>query len=330
MRSGCRDDGGGRWADGMKAPIAIIGAGLIGQSWAIAFARGGHPVALHDCDPAAAATAVAQIPEALATLADIGYARRTVRGGDRRSHPCLEERLDAALDGAVHVQENTTEDVETKREVFAALDAAAGPDAILASSTSAILPSRFTDGLPGVARCLVAHPLNPPHLIPAVELVPAPDTASETVVAHSSPLMHGIGQSPIEATAETPGFVMNRLQGAVLDEAFSLVERGLATPGDIDVAMRDGLARRWAFVGPFETIDLNAPGGVADFMDRYAAAYAEIGRDRPTRPDWSGPLRERIVSEAHPPERRAERSRWRDGRLVALARLLAEPPEGPA
>ena len=312
----------------MTEQVAIVGSGLIGQSWAIAFARGGHPVALHDRDPEAAATAVAQIPEALATLAEIDMlGGRSAEEIAARIRP--EDRLEAALDGAVHVQENTTEDVEIKRAVFAALDAAAGPEAILASSTSAILPSRFTEGLPGVARCLVAHPLNPPHLIPAVELVPAPDTAPETI-SRTVDLMRGIGQSPIETTAETPGFVMNRLQGAVLDEAFSLVERGLATPGDIDVAMRDGLARRWAFVGPFETIDLNAPGGVADFMDRYAAAYAEIGRDRPTRPDWSGPLRERIVSEAHPPERRAERSRWRDGRLVALARLLAEPPEGPA
>ncbi len=307
------------------AHVAIIGAGLIGQSWAIAFARGGCTVALHDRDGDVTAQAMKAIPASLDAMATLGLIQKgephTVYARIRAA-----DRLEDALAGAVHLQENTPEDPRIKREVFAMLDAAADPEAVIASSSSALLPSDFVTGLAGAARCLVAHPLNPPHLIPAVELVPGPATTTETM-ARTRALMSAIGQSPIETTREIEGFIMNRLQGALLDEAFSLVDRGIATPGDIDTAMRDGLARRWAFMGPFETIDLNAPGGIADFMDRYGQAYAEIGRDRPSRPDWKSALQTRLSDHrraALPTKDRADRIRWRDARLAHLARLLAE------
>ncbi|MEM7711692.1 MAG: 3-hydroxyacyl-CoA dehydrogenase, partial [Pseudomonadota bacterium] len=268
----------------MTAPVAIVGAGLIGQSWAIAFARADHPVALYDRDPRALTVAL----DSLGGQLDVLVRHDLLCGRDAASVARKVRRADTladALDGAVHVQENTPEDLEIKCAVFAELDAAAPADAIIASSTSALLPSRFTADLSGADRCLVAHPLNPPHLIPAVEIVPGPETTREAV-ARTRTLLERIGQSSIETTREVEGFIMNRLQGAVLDEALALVDRGLATPADIDRAMRDGLARRWAFMGPFETIDLNAPGGVGDYMDRYADAYAEIGRDRPRRAPW--------------------------------------------
>ncbi|MEM7487578.1 MAG: 3-hydroxyacyl-CoA dehydrogenase [Pseudomonadota bacterium] len=309
----------------MTGPVAIVGAGLIGQSWAVAFARAGHPVALHDRDPAQTARALEGLSGTIADLAaqDLlgGHDARDVLARIRGAN-----ELDEALDGVVHVQENAPEDVATKRAVFAALDAAAPPEAVIASSSSALLPSAFTGDLAGAARCLVAHPLNPPHLVPAVEIVPGPRTAPDTL-ARTRALMDGIGQSPIETTREIEGFVMNRLQGALLDEAFALVDQGVASPADIDAATRDGLARRWAVVGPFETIDLNAPGGVADYLDRYGPAYAEIGRHRPNRPAWSGVLRDRIVATGRSADDRAARARWRDGRLAALARLFSTPQE---
>ena len=174
------------------------------------------------------------------------------------------------------MQENAPEDVEVKRALWARLDALAPADAILASSTSAVVPSAFTENLAGRARCLVAHPINPPYLVPALELVPAPWTSTETMAAAET-VMRGIGQAPIVMKRELDGFVMNRLQGALLDEAFRLVADGYCSVEDVDVGVRDGLALRWAFIGPFETIDLNAPGGVRDYVGRYGRPVRAAG-----------------------------------------------------
>jgi 3-hydroxyacyl-CoA dehydrogenase len=137
--------------------------------------------------------------------------------------------------------------------------------------------------------------------------------------------MEGAGQKPFALSHEIEGFVMNRLQGALLDEAMLLVEQGYVSVEDIDTAMRDGLARRWVFMGPFETIDLNAPDGIGDFLDRYGPAYSEIGRHRPNRLAWEGTLAETVVAARRallPAERLAERQAWRDSRLARLAALL--------
>lgn len=303
----------------MTGKIAIIGAGLIGQSWAIAFARGGHDVAVFDADQTVSARAHDAICDQCRTLA-----KRKLLGGQRSTEVTarigISQSLEAAVDGAVHVQENTPEDEATKGNVFQALDGASPASATIASSTSALLPSTFTQGLAGAHRCLVAHPLNPPHLIPAVELVPGPKTSEQTIDAVVA-LLRAIGQNPIRTSREVDGFVMNRLQGALLDEAFALVEAGIASVEDVDVAMRDGLARRWVIMGPFETIHLNAPGGAADFMDRYGPTYARIGAHRPNRPRWEGALRETVVA-AQKNADHASRTAWRDARLAALAGFL--------
>src|SRR5262249_3921973 len=132
--------------------------------------------------------------------------------------PSLEE----ALAGAVHVQESTPENLDIKKQVFARLDRLAPSDAVLASSTSAIPPSLFTETLAGRGRCLVVHPINPPYLIPAVEVVPAPWT-EVGIVEKTRALMTAAGQAPIVMKRELDGFVMNRMQGALLEEAFRLV-----------------------------------------------------------------------------------------------------------
>jgi 3-hydroxyacyl-CoA dehydrogenase len=300
--------------------VSVIGCGLIGQSWAIAFARAGHTVRLFDHVPQAAAAALAEIGRTLhdpvaANLRPQDSAEATL------GRICCAQSLPEAVAGAVHIQENVPELLDVKRHVFAELDAAADPSSVIASSSSALLPSSFAMGLAGSPRCLVAHPLNPPHLIPAVEIVPSPETAPEAIVATRN-FFAAIGQRPVVLHREIEGFVMNRLQGALLDEAFTLVGRGYASVEDIDTAMRDGLGRRWAFMGPFETIDLNAPGGVAAFIERYGPAYAEIGRERPSREAWSGNLAETVVAarraalpESDLPTRRA----WRDARLAEMA-----------
>ena len=226
-----------------------------------------------------------------------------------------------ALDGASFVQENVPETVEAKRAIFAELDALAAPDAILASSSSAIVPSLFSENLAGRARCLVAHPVNPPHLVPIVELLGAPWTAPETI-ARAKQVYESIKQVPIVVRREIEGFILNRLQGALLAEAFRLVGEGYVSPQDLDKTIKDGLGLRWSFMGPFATIELNAPGGIADYCARYTGFYKRL---------QSKPAGVEVYDDANianilkewgkqaTPEQLAELTRWRDQRLAALA-----------
>jgi 3-hydroxyacyl-CoA dehydrogenase len=299
---------------------AVIGSGFVGRAWAISFARAGSEVALWDQDKEAPGKALAYVERLLPDLEanDLlnGAAAKEVAARVR-----VATTLEAALEGAVHVQENTPENVEVKRAVFARLDAAAPTDAVLASSTSAILPSAFTENLKGRARCLVIHPINPPYLIPAAEVVPAPWT-DPAAVERAADFLRAAGHAPIVMKRELDGFVMNRLQGALLEEAFRLVEQGYAGVEDVDVGIREGLALRWSFMGPFETIDLNAPLGVRDYADRYQSIYSRIFPSTQWRVDWSGPVMDRIESERRErlaANRLAERQAWRDRRLIALA-----------
>jgi L-gulonate 3-dehydrogenase len=300
--------------------VTVVGSGFVGRAWAISFARAGSEVALWDQDKEAPSNALTYIERLLPDLEAndlLGGAPANEIATRIRVAPTLE----SALEGTVHVQENTPEDVEVKRAVFARLDAAAPPDAVLASSTSAILPSAFTENLKGRARCLVVHPINPPYLIPAAEVVPAPWTDA-TVVERTANFLRAAGHAPIVMKRELDGFVMNRLQGALLEEAFRLVEQGYAGVEDVDVGIREGLALRWSFMGPFETIDLNAPAGVRDYADRYQSIYSRIFPSSQWRADWSGPVMDVVESERRkslPADKLAERQAWRDRRLIALA-----------
>jgi 3-hydroxyacyl-CoA dehydrogenase len=302
------------------ARVAIVGAGFIGRAWALSYARAGHDVALWDNEADAAGAALAYCDAVLPELAEngllAGQGPQAVRARLR-----IAGSLEDALAGCNHVQENAPERVEVKRELFSRLDAAAPPEAILASSTSAILPSRFTEHLKGRHRALVVHPINPPYLIPAAEVVPAPWTSDETV-ARTRTFLADAGHAPIVMTREIDGFVMNRMQGALLEEAFRLVADGYASIEDVDIGLREGLALRWSFMGPFETIDLNAPGGVRDYVNRYQGIYERLHPAQLRRVDWAGPVLARIERDRRarlPVERLAERQIWRDRRLMALA-----------
>lgn len=300
--------------------IAIIGSGLIGRAWAISFARAGHPVALFDREPAAVESALATIAGLLPDLAAEGLLHQQEPAAVL-SRIQGTTQLREALADAAHVQENTPERVEVKRQVYAELDRLAPPRAVLSSSTSGILPSAFTEALPGRARCLVAHPINPPYLVPAVEIVPAPWTAPEVVEATRARL-ESIGQSPIVMTRELPGFLMNRLQAALLHEAYRLVAGGYASVEDVDRGVRDGIGLRWSFIGPFEVGDLNAPDGFGDYATRYGPLWREIGAAQTDIPDMTGDSLQRICEERRalvPHEELASRQEWRDRRLMALA-----------
>jgi L-gulonate 3-dehydrogenase len=299
---------------------AIVGSGFIGRAWAISFAAAGHDVSMWDQSPEATGGARDFIAGVLGDLA----ANDLLRGQTPES---VLDRIEvvadfeAALEGAVHIQENTPENRDIKREVFSRIDAVAAPEAVIASSTSALLPSTFTEHVAGRHRCLVVHPINPPYLIPAAEVVPAPWTSQETV-ERTSAFLVSAGHAPLVMKRELDGFIMNRLQGALLEEAFRLVSDGYASVEDVDIGIRDGLALRWSFMGPFETIDLNAPGGVRDYVDRYQSIYSNIFPQMQRRVDWAGDVMKTVEADRSarlPRENLAVRQVWRDRRLMALA-----------
>ena len=298
--------------------VAVVGAGLIGRSWSMVFARAGFEVALYDPAPGAGEAALAFIAERLPELAEFGLVAGPPGAVLARIRPA--PSLADALAGAVHVQENGPERVAEKADIFAELDRLAAPETVLASSTSGIPASAFTGNLAGRGRCLVAHPVNPPYLVPIVELCPAPWTDPATV-ARTRALMEAAGQVPATVNKEVPGFVLNRLQIALVAEAFRLVRDGVVSQEDLDATIKHGLGLRWAFMGPFETIDLNAPGGLADYCARYGALYEQVQEEMtPCR------LTPALVAELDATRRAAlpaaelpARAAWRDQRLMALA-----------
>lgn len=299
---------------------AVIGTGFIGRAWAISFARAGSRVALWDQADGAAQKAISYISGVLDDLAG-----NDLLNGQQPSEVLARisasSTLEEALADALHVQENTPEVLDIKIKVFERLDAAARPDAVLASSTSALLPSLFTKGLKGRGRCLVVHPINPPYLIPAAEVVPAPWTTPETV-ERAREFLVAAGHAPLVMKKELDGFIMNRMQGALLEEAFRLVAEGYASVEDVDIGIRDGLALRWSFIGPFETMDLNAPGGVRDYAERYQGIYANIFPQMQHRVDWSGEVMKTVEADRRkvlPAEDLQKRQVWRDKRLMALS-----------
>ncbi|HEY1722402.1 MAG TPA: 3-hydroxyacyl-CoA dehydrogenase [Magnetospirillaceae bacterium] len=305
----------------MARKVAIIGSGLIGRSWAICFARGGYDVAMWDPEVQSLKTSLDAIGNLLVDLEKGGLLQNQTAATVRKRIVPV-RTIEEAVAESVHVQENGPEQLQVKKDLFQKLDIAAPADAVLASSSSAIPASQFTETLRGKGRCLIAHPINPPYLVPAVELVPAPWTEAP-VVERTRSLMARIGMAPMILNKEVDGFVVNRLQAALLHEAFRLVEGGYASVADIDIAVGKGLGLRWSFMGPFETIDLNAPGGVADYVARYDGAMKKMAETQKEPVTWVGALTEKITADRDrrlPRAELANRQRWRDRRLMALLR----------
>ncbi|MGD8477562.1 MAG: 3-hydroxyacyl-CoA dehydrogenase [Burkholderiales bacterium] len=297
--------------------IAVIGSGLIGRAWAMVFARAGHPVKMYDNAPGAVDMALGLVEEGLGELKNAGLIDEAPAVVAARVSAAA-SLADAVAD-ADYVQENTSEKLDVKREVYRQLDEAAPEHTILASSTSTIQTSRFSEGLKGKHRCIVAHPVNPPHVVPIVEISPAPWTAPE-VVERTRALHDKVGQVPMTVKKEVEGFILNRLQAALLREAWRLVGEDYVSAEDLDKTIRDGLGLRWAFMGPFETIDLNAPGGVSDYAARFGPAFDTMMSGVEYKP-WDKDLIGRVESQCRDflqHEKHAEREAWRDRRLMAL------------
>jgi L-gulonate 3-dehydrogenase len=300
------------------AHIALIGAGVVGSSWALVFARAGRAVTVYDSDPASLPRVRDFVRASLGGRADAEAVLARVTTATS---------LEEALHGADYVQESAPERLEVKQPLYRELDRLAASDAILASSTSGFPASSFTEPLADRGRCLVVHPINPPHLIPLVEIVPAPWTAPE-VVTRAAELMREVGQSPVVLKREIAGFLVNRLQSAILGEAFRLIEDGLCEADDVDRAVSDGLGRRWAFLGPFETIDLNANSGIAEYCLKLGPMYLDLAKDQADPRPWTPELVstvERQLRVKTPADALADRRSWRDVQLARLDAMKRAP-----
>ena len=295
----------------------IVGAGLIGRAWTLVFARAGWDVRVTDPEENVRATLPDRLTEDCVLLE-----RHDLSGpaSDVLSRVTIVDSSADAVANAEFVQENGPEVADIKRETFADLDRNAPNSAILASSTSAIIASEFTEALPGRSRCLVGHPVNPPHLVPLVEVSGAAWT-SPKAIDRTMQIYSEVGQVPVLIKREIEGFALNRLQGALLSEAFRLVRDGIISPEDADKTIRHGLGLRWSFMGPFETIDLNAPGGIADYCDRYTGFYKRLADNPPTASVYAPEAIEEILRQWPNGATTGDLSaltRRRDERLAAL------------
>ena len=304
---------------------AVIGTGLLGRAWAVAFAQSGLAVQLWDPDENAVKAARAFVAARLPELHAAGLLAETPEQVLARvtAVPSLEE----ALEGAVWAQESAPDQLGLKRKLFETLDSIAAKATILASSSSGIPASAFTEKLRGRHRCLVAHPANPPYLTRVVELCPSPWTAT-TTRTEARAIMERAGMVPVELRREVPGLVLNRLQIALLAEAFRLVSDGVVSPRDLEATVKHGLGPRWSFMGPFETIDLDAPGGVADYCARYRALYDEV-QQAMTPCHLTLELVEDLTKAQRaslPLRDQPKRQVWRDHRLMALLAHQATQP----
>jgi 3-hydroxyacyl-CoA dehydrogenase len=301
--------------------VGIVGGGIIGSSWALVFARAGFGVRVFARHAEVRATLLARVRQA---AEDARAIASNVPVDEIISRIAISPTLGEAVRGAVWVQESLEENRDTKAAVFAEIDALASPFAILASSTSSIGVSLFTETITGRARCLVAHPATPPHLIPVVEIVPAPWTPQD-VIDRAFAMMRAVAQVPVLVRREQPGFVLNRLQGALLIEMFKVISEGMMMPDDVDKLIKDGFGLRWAFLGPLEGVDLNAPGGIADYLGRYGFMFDQLARARGSD---SNVVTSELTNMLHTAMRARwplgalpERVAWRDRSMAELRRL---------
>jgi 3-hydroxyacyl-CoA dehydrogenase len=291
--------------------LAVIGAGSIGGSWtSLALA---HGVTVHASDPADGAE------ERLRATVDDHLAALDTDAG---ALDLLHFEPDPAEAAAVadFVIESGPERLDLKRTLFATLDEAAEPGIVLASSSSGLGPSSFQDACRHPERVLVAHPFNPPHLVPLVEVVGGRLTSEDAVAATMS-MMSALGRRPVRVRAELPGHVVNRLQAALWREAYDLVQRGAISVADLDLAVSSGPGLRWALLGPIATQHLSGgPGGLAHVLEHLGPPMVEWWadlREPELTPELAGQLVDGVTEELAGNEREVLGRRDR-----ALAELL--------
>lgn len=299
--------------------VAIVGAGLIGASWAVLFLSKGLRVTV--CDPSQTAldSLGPFITSAWADLAQLDE----IDAAPPFDLLQVTQDIATACMGADMVQECGPDRIAMKRQIVAQIETTLAPDAIIASSTSSLMASDIQDGAAHPGRILVAHPMNPPHLVPLVELV-AGRATDVACIDTARAFYDGIGRVTVVVQKERVGHLANRLTSALYREAVSLVAEGVATVADVDRAIAHGPGLRWAFMGPHLTYHLGGgAGGYRHYLDHLGPTQVARWADQ-TTPDLTPELIETLVAgieAATQGESTEDLARRRDAALVALARL---------
>jgi ketoreductase RED1 len=252
---------------------AVIGGGLIGASWTAVFLSHGLRVTVRDPRPDIEPVVRAGLRAVAPALKELGMDVANLV--EDTGTLIFEDNLAAAVADADAVQESAPERLELKQQLWAAIEAAAKPDALLASSSSALPATAIAEGMREPERLIIAHPFNPPHLVPLVEVVPGPRT-DPALAERAVAFYQAMGKRPQLLRREIPGFVANRLQGALFRESVHLVSQGVVTEQELDEIVTSSIGLRWAIAGPFQTFHLGGgPGGLPAFLEHLGKTAEE-------------------------------------------------------
>lgn len=254
-----------------NAKVTVIGAGVIGISWAGLFLANGLKVTVNDVRPDLEASTLKGLEELKPSLQALGYQIDNLEDG-----LSFEKELAKALEGADYVQENGPENIEFKQNLYVNIEAGLKPGALVLSSSSGIPATVFAEKMKDPSRVLVGHPFNPPHLIPLVEIVPGKQT-SENAIADAKAFYAALGKKPVVINKEVPGFVANRLQAAIFRECVYLVSEDVVSMENLDDIVSNSIGLRWAAAGPFKTFTLGGgPGGFAHFLEHFGPGLEQL------------------------------------------------------
>jgi 3-hydroxypropionate dehydrogenase (NADP+) len=306
--------------------IACVGAGLIGQGWATLFSSKGFQVILQDVSEAILVNSMKHVGANLSFL----EANKFLKPGDTDAalnRIKTTTKLAEAVSGVDYVQESVFDNYDLKRKVFKEMDKEAPEGAILASSASGLLMTEIQKVTSRPERCVMVHPILPVTLIPVVEIVGGEQTSSEIVKA-TCRFMEELGKTPIVLNQEAPGYIVNRLQAALLREAIDLVDKGVASAEDVDKAFCKGVGLRDPIIGPLLRIHL-AGGGVERFIENYSRSYSYRWETMETWTAIPPAAATKVIKGVH--EMKIVRTKsldeiktWRDNMLVKLIKIVQE------
>jgi 3-hydroxypropionate dehydrogenase (NADP+) len=303
--------------------VACIGSGLIGQGWASLLAINGYEVVLNDLSEEKLEEAISRVSHHIDVLVDAGLGSEPEVAKNRIS---TKMSLEQALENVDLVIESVYENLEVKRLLFEEMDKIAPENVIFTSSTSGYMMTDIArDMKHHPERAIVAHPWNPVHLIPLVELSPGTKTSKKTVET-AYKIMEDIGRVPVVLKKEVPGFIANRISVALWREALDLVDQGVASVEDVDKAIKAGPGIRWAIMGPYLTYHLGGgKGGIEYLMRHIGAKKTEWLKSMAQWTEFPESMTEKAIDGVNDMVGNMsleELEAWRDHYLLALNKLL--------
>ena len=306
--------------------VACVGAGLIGQGWATLFSSAGLEVVLQDVTETVLEKAMRGVGANLMFLESNGFLKQGEADAALKRIK-TSTRIGEAVCHADYVQESVPDHYDIKKQVFKEMDVAAPDHAILASSSSGLLMTEIQKATTRPQRCVLVHPLLPVYLIPLVEIVGGEKTSRETVMA-TYHFMKKLGKIPALLKREVSGYIINRLQAALLREAIDLVDKDVASPEDVDKAFCMGIGLRDPIIGPFLRIHL-AGGGVERFIENYSQSYRNRWETMETWTSIPPSAAKKIIRgvkemEVVRTKTLEEIKDWRDQTLVKLLKVIRE------